>query len=256
MIFPSARTLCSVFLLGLISTSPINVIANPTGAGTCDVSGISSSQHGPSVQSKGATPYTITSSPTSPGNYKITLSGSGSIKGLLLYAVSGTNQNTRIGQFSSLPNGIVAKQCPGGPTGSTVNHNSPDSKPLPMTFQWSSGGSMQGTAMIKAVVVLEQTSGSWSNVQGFTFNLANGTAVTGTSNTTIDNSGSQDSTATTDSSNQFFLVAFINTYPLFNVVALITIFIYIFGAFAEYLLKRQQIKARSQVKSVSGYIRQ
>lgn len=255
MIFPSARTLCSVFLLGLISTSPINVIANPDGAGTCNVADMSSSRHGPSVQSKGATPYSITSSSASPGSYKITLSGSGNIKGLLLYAVNSTNQNTRIGQFSSLPNGIVAKQCPGGPTGSTVNHNSPDPKPLPMTFQWSSGGLMQGTAMIKAIVVLEEAPGSWSNVQGFTFNLANGTAVTGTPNITTDNN--QDLTGTTDSSNnQFFLVAFINTYPLFNVVAIITIFMYIVGALVEYLLKRQQVKARSQVKSVSGYIRQ
>jgi hypothetical protein len=99
----------------------------------------------------------------SAGTYSITINGTDSITGLLLYAVD--SNGTRFGSFTKPPAGFGPKTgCNGTtPATNTLGHVNPSPKTLPLTFTWSDGGYLAKTSLTAsfAGVAMSKTTTVW-----------------------------------------------------------------------------------------------
>ncbi|CAG8478535.1 10206_t:CDS:1 [Dentiscutata erythropus] len=122
----------------------------PTGAGDCNVDKMKDSPHGAyAVENTGGFSINITKL-TSP-KIKISISGPGSIKGLLVYVQN--DKGEHFGGFNNENTLFSFKDCSTEAKNSTLTHNSSQEKQLPLDFEWSPGtGSINGTA--RAIVVV------------------------------------------------------------------------------------------------------
>jgi len=141
------------------------VSAYPTNAGTCVVNQMATNGHGVSNSTCNGCYSLAVKKWRAHGqatNYRVTLSGPGPIKGLLLYA---TNLQTkkRFGIFSSKGQTYVPLPNCGGADvdANTITHTNSDLKPLPVTLTWSDGG-LKAATVIQGIVVKDYS--NWYDI--------------------------------------------------------------------------------------------
>jgi len=221
--------LLSFFLLLFISM-PFYVSAFPTGAGTCNVEEMPTIGHGTTNLISPAG-YMMNVTLQSQGKFQLSINGPGNgIEGLLVYVVDSTN--TRLGQFSNLPDFIQIKpDCTGQ---STVTHKSSDNKKFPINLNWDAPQGTSGNLIIKSLVVKDFS--DWARLDDVTFD-----PISGTSTSTSTDSGAP---VATD--------GFLQKYTLFIIMVGITTLLYVVGSVTEAMLKRQQVKSKSFAKTIQN----
>jgi hypothetical protein len=184
--------------------------------------------------------YSLTQKRLSNGKIEISITGTNPIKGLLIYAHDVIGN--RLGNFVTTVNGVVAKtDCGGTGLSNTMQHSDNTLKSLPLTFTWSPTQDVEAEIVhIQALVVKDFK--SWYILNRLNFNYLDPTASVDTTPQTTDSSTT---ITTTDNNN----IGFFTRFRLFSSVFTFAVLVYFFGAFVEYLLKKQDIKARTYLKS-------
>lgn len=173
--------LLAIFLVTFFALTS-SVLAFSTGPGTCLVSGMKGNPHG-ATPSKNAT-VTTDVKLVSAGTYSITISGSGTINGLLLYAID--SNGTRFGSFTKPPTGFGPKAGCGGttPATNTLGHINPSPKTLPLTFTWSDGGYLAAnTTASFAGIAMTSTESVWYVLSGGVIPASTNATSSGSSST-------------------------------------------------------------------------
>jgi hypothetical protein len=231
------HTISRLFALCVLFATPLITQAFPDGAGSCDVGGIVGG-HGKALTS-GVGGYAINVQPkdVSKGQFSISLTG-GQFKGLLMYAVDGSNKP--VGSFTP-PQGL--KQCDGSQN--AITHSSNALKdPSKITMQWNSGGATQGNLTFLAVVVTNPRTNYYNLKQSF--NLASNQPTAGPA------AGPAGGDTPAKGKGGNFISDFFSNYTLFAVIIGIATFLYVFGAAMEALLRRQQQKAKQYAKDITN----
>ncbi|CAG8486899.1 8012_t:CDS:2 [Acaulospora morrowiae] len=158
-----------VFALLLSITIPYLVLSYPNGAGTCDVTAMSSQGHGaPLTSGAGGFSLTLVNSTTASGSYSITVKGPKSVKGLLLYTQD--SKGTRTGNFV-VPSKFQSKSCSGTGTNS-LTHKDSSQKSLPLSFTWSPESGSATNITARAIVVVSYS--DWYQLSDLTFDPSSG----------------------------------------------------------------------------------
>jgi hypothetical protein len=139
--------LASLALVQILHPLPANGYSSVPG--TCDFGAILA-VHGSAQPGTGGFSLASSSPTYSAGQaISITLSGTQSFKGLLLYVFDSTG--THRGAFT-IPSGYQAMACPGDPS-STVGHSSATAKAVPVSFAWTAPTSTDPLTVAAAVMV-------------------------------------------------------------------------------------------------------